>query len=157
VTRVLPRLVGAFLIVLFAGKTTSATDPQDGINLAVSPGTSPGALSLAWTPGPGGPYVVYRSTGGPPDASASNALGTTGALSWTDAPLIARALQRYGMILADGGNIALTAASDRFTAAKWTAVLPSGSTGLAAIRVTDFEMIDGGTRIPLTYECVRNP
>ena len=391
-TRVLPRLVGAFLIVLFAGKTTSATDPQDGINLGVSPGTSPGALSLAWTPGPGGPYVVYRSTGGPPDASASNELGTTGALSWTDAPpsgvidyyrvlpgpfwrrdissapvdaqsgpilanlaaaggfgngrlqidfsitvltadagvpfrsftptgdfyspdcdltpvpvppggalegetgyscagdgdchllvvhlptnrlyemwraditndvfrggclaiwdasrvyppsgrgeqctsadaagmpiapllftadelqagaiphairfilpnariqagvyvhpathagapsgqgmppygarlrlradyplgslpdegtrIIARALQRYGMILADGGSIALTAASDRFTAAKWTAVLPSGSTGLAAIRVTDFEMIDGGTRIPLTYECVRNP
>jgi len=61
------------------------------------------------------------------------------------------------MILADGGSIALTAASDRFTAAKWTAVLPSGSTGLAAIRVTDLEMIDGGTRIPLTYECVRNP
>jgi serine/threonine-protein kinase len=71
--------------------------------------------------------------------------------------IIARALQRYGMILADGGNIALTAANDRFTTAKWSAVLPSGSTGLAAIHITDFEMIDGGTRIPLTYECVRNP
>jgi serine/threonine-protein kinase len=70
---------------------------------------------------------------------------------------IARALQKYGMILADGGNIALTAASDRFTAAKWSSVLPSGSTGLQAIHVTDFVMIDGGTRIPLTYECVRNP
>jgi serine/threonine-protein kinase len=71
--------------------------------------------------------------------------------------IIARALQRYGMILADGGNIALTAASDRFTSAKWGAVLPSGSTGLAAIQVTDFEMIDAGPRIPLTYDCVRNP
>jgi serine/threonine-protein kinase len=71
--------------------------------------------------------------------------------------VIARALQRYGMLLADGGNIALTAADDRFTTAKWSDVLPSGSTGLAAIRVTDFEMIDAGTRIALTYDCVRNP
>jgi len=70
---------------------------------------------------------------------------------------IARALQKYGMILADGGNIALTAASDRFTTAKWSNVLPSGSTGLAAIQVTDFEMIDAGARIPLTYDCVRSP
>jgi serine/threonine-protein kinase len=70
---------------------------------------------------------------------------------------IARALQRYGMILADGGNIALTAMSDQYTTAKWNAVLPSGSTGLQAIRVTDFTMIDGGARIPLTYNCVRTP
>jgi hypothetical protein len=70
---------------------------------------------------------------------------------------IARALQKYGMVLADGGTIALTAADDRFTAAKWGNVLPSGSTGLQAIRVTDFEMIDAGARIPLTYECVRTP
>ena len=26
---------------------------------------------------------------------------------------------------------------------------------LAAIQVTDFEMVDGGTRIPLTLDCVR--
>ena len=71
--------------------------------------------------------------------------------------IIARALQRYGMVLADGGNIALTAASDQYTTAKWNIVLPSGSTGLAAIRVTDFVMVDGGMRIPLTYDCVRNP
>ena len=71
--------------------------------------------------------------------------------------VIARALQKYGMILADGGNIALTAADDRFTTAKWSVVLPSGSTGLAGIQVTDFDMIDAGTRIPLTYDCVRNP
>lgn len=71
--------------------------------------------------------------------------------------IIARAMQRYGMILSDGGNIALTAAADRFTAAKWRDVLPSGSTGLAAIHVTDFEMIDAGGRIPLTFDCVRSP
>jgi serine/threonine-protein kinase len=73
------------------------------------------------------------------------------------ARIIARAMQKYGMILADGGNIALTAADDRFTTAKWSDVLPSGPTGLAAIHVTDFEMIVAGSRIPLTYDCVRNP
>jgi hypothetical protein len=73
------------------------------------------------------------------------------------ARIIARAMQTYGMILADGGTIALTAADDRFTTAKWKDVLPSGSTGLAAIQVTDFDMIDAGTRIPLTYDCTRNP
>src|SRR5262245_39770321 len=36
--------------------------------------------------------------------------------------IIARAMQKYGMILADGGNIALTAADDRFTTAKWANV-----------------------------------
>ena len=71
--------------------------------------------------------------------------------------IIARAMQKYGMILADGGNIALTAADDRFTTAKWSVVLPSGSTGLAAIKVTDFDMIDAGNRITLTYDCVRQP
>ncbi|HEX4825328.1 MAG TPA: hypothetical protein VFV19_13570 [Candidatus Polarisedimenticolaceae bacterium] len=70
---------------------------------------------------------------------------------------VARALQKYGMILADGGNIALTAADDRFTTAKWSVVLPSGSTGLAAIKVTDFDVIDAGTRITLTDDCVRTP
>jgi serine/threonine-protein kinase len=73
------------------------------------------------------------------------------------ARVIARALQRYGMILADGGTIALTAASDRFTAAKWSAVLPGGSTSLAAIQPADFVVLDGGAPIPLTYDCVRNP
>ena len=35
------------------------------------------------------------------------------------ARVVARALQDYGMFLADGGNIALTGASDRTTQAKW--------------------------------------
>lgn len=73
------------------------------------------------------------------------------------ARVIARALQGYGMILADGGNIALTAASDRYTAAKWSDVLPDGSTSLAAIRASDFVVVNGGPRITLTYDCVRNP
>ena len=71
------------------------------------------------------------------------------------AQTVARAMQRYGMLLADGGNIALTAQSDRLTTAKWAGLLDTRD--LAALRPSDFEMVDGGGRIPLTYDCVRNP
>jgi hypothetical protein len=68
---------------------------------------------------------------------------------------VARALQRYGMLLADGGRITLTARSDRFTRAKWAGLL--GPRDLAALRPSDFEMVEAGERIPLTLDCVRNP
>ena len=71
------------------------------------------------------------------------------------AQVVARAMQRYGMLLADGGDITLTARSDRFTSAKWSGLL--GARDLAALRPSDFEMVDGGDRIRLTYDCVRNP
>ena len=69
------------------------------------------------------------------------------------ARVVARALQRYGMFLADGGNVALTAESDRFTTAKWSGLL--GSRDLSAIQVSDFQMVDGGQRLPYTGDCVR--
>src|SRR5207249_1787693 len=72
------------------------------------------------------------------------------------ARVIARAMQRYGMILADGGNIALTARSDRFTSHTWSEVGVDTS-ALAAIQVTDMEVVGMGTPITLTYDCVRNP
>jgi len=72
------------------------------------------------------------------------------------ARVIATALQRYGMFLADGGQIALMGTNDRFTSAKWDGLM--GSThDLYAIQVTDFEVLDFDTPIPLTYDCVRNP
>jgi serine/threonine-protein kinase len=71
------------------------------------------------------------------------------------ARVVARALQRYGMFLADGGNVALTAQSDRFTTAKWSGLL--GSRDLQAIQVSDFVMVDGGTRVPYTGDCERTP
>jgi serine/threonine-protein kinase len=71
------------------------------------------------------------------------------------ARVVARGLQRYGMALADGGNIALTARSDRFTAAKWNGLL--GSRDLQAIQPGDFQVIDTGPPIPLTFDCVRTP
>lgn len=71
------------------------------------------------------------------------------------AQVVARALQRYGMILADGGTIALTAADDRFTAHTWAA-LGFDSHSLQALTVDDFEVIDPGPPITLTYACARN-
>lgn len=68
---------------------------------------------------------------------------------------VARAMQRYGMLLSDAGRVALTARSDRFTRAKWAGLL--GALDLAALRPADFEMIAAGDRIPLTNACVRNP
>ncbi len=69
--------------------------------------------------------------------------------------VVARAMQRYGMALADGGNVALTAQSDRFTAAKWDGLL--GPRDLDPIRPGDFEVLDAGPLIDLTYDCVRTP
>jgi serine/threonine-protein kinase len=69
------------------------------------------------------------------------------------ARVVARALQRYGMFLADGGNIALTAQADTATTAKWDGLL--GPRDLGKIAVTDFEMVDGGPHVPLTLNCVR--
>ena len=70
------------------------------------------------------------------------------------AKVVARAMQRYGMYHADGGNIALTAQSDRHTTAQWDGLLDPHDLGLLAVE--DFEVIDHGAPIELTYDCVRN-
>jgi len=72
------------------------------------------------------------------------------------ARVVARALQRYGMFLSDGGNVTLTAQSDADTVAKYADV-DFGVHDLQALKVTDFEVVDGGRPIPLTDDCVRNP
>jgi serine/threonine-protein kinase len=71
------------------------------------------------------------------------------------AQVVARAMQKYGMFLSDGGNIALTAQNDVDTKAKY-ADLDFGSHDLQALQVTDFEILDLGTPIRLTDDCVRN-
>lgn len=68
---------------------------------------------------------------------------------------VAKAMQTYGILLADGGNVALTAQSDRFTESKWAGVL--GPHDLNLIQPGDFEMVDGGAPIELTLDCVREP
>ena len=69
------------------------------------------------------------------------------------AQVVARAMQRYGMYHADGGNIALTAQSDRYTTAKWDGLLDPHD--LAALEIEDFDVIDHGAPITLTLDCVR--
>jgi len=71
------------------------------------------------------------------------------------ARVVARAMQRYGMLLADGGQVTLTAQSDRFSRGSWDGLL--GPRDLAQLQPRDFEMVDGGARIPLTLDCVRAP
>ena len=71
------------------------------------------------------------------------------------ARVVARALQQYGMALADGGNIALTAQNDRFTAHKWEGLLDTRD--LASLKPTDFEVVQTGEPIALNYDCTRTP
>ena len=68
---------------------------------------------------------------------------------------VARALQTYGMYLADGGNIALTFQADTFSTHKWADLLESRD--LQDIRPADFELLELPDPIPLTYDCVRVP
>jgi len=69
--------------------------------------------------------------------------------------VVAAAMQKYGMFLADGGNIALTAQSDQDTQTKYADV-DFNSTDLSSLKPTDFEVVQMPATIPLTYDCVRN-
>jgi serine/threonine-protein kinase len=71
------------------------------------------------------------------------------------ARVIAKAMQKYGMFLSDGGNIALTMADDRFTQHKWTDV-GVDAYSLAGIHVSDMEVVDMGAIVPYN-DCARNP
>ncbi len=71
------------------------------------------------------------------------------------ARVVARALQRYGMFHADGGQIALTAQSDRHTTASWEGLLSPQD--LSSLQVTDFEVIHHGDDVAVTYDCLRTP
>jgi hypothetical protein len=70
--------------------------------------------------------------------------------------VILQAMKKYGMLLSDGGTVALTFADDRTTAAKWASqnITPQS---FSAIPVDDFEVVDLGSEITLTDNCVRNP
>ena len=69
------------------------------------------------------------------------------------ARVVARALQKYGMIHADGGEVALTAVSDRHTTAKWDGLLSDDD--LEFLKVEDFEVVDHGALISYPYRCTR--
>ena len=63
---------------------------------------------------------------------------------------VARALQKYGMFLADGGSLYVSATVDVQD------VIATSS--LRALKATDFEMVDGGNRYTWSdYKCQRTP
>lgn len=70
--------------------------------------------------------------------------------------VILKALKTHGMLLADGGDIALTFADDRNNTAKWSD-LGIDAQSFSDIAVDQFEVVELGDEIPLTYDCVRNP
>jgi hypothetical protein len=72
------------------------------------------------------------------------------------ARVVARALQTYGMILVDGGNITFTAASDAFTTNKWS-TLGMGPHDLKELAWSDFELVDSGPVLAYTGDCTRAP
>lgn len=77
-------------------------------------------------------------------------------ISDPDARVIAVALQEYGMLLADGGNITLMGESDRYSEAKWEDMLEDFTHALVGIEPQDFELLQLGQEVPLTFECERN-
>lgn len=117
------------------------------------------------------PMIVNR-TYVAPATHATNSGGPAGAVPYgarfrlrSDFPVaslppnvqvIARALQRYGMLLADGGNIALTAEADVLSATKW-ATLGIDNLSLAGLRATDFEIVDTGPTVYDDWNCQRTP
>ena len=68
------------------------------------------------------------------------------------AQVVARAMQKYGMYLSDGGNIALTAQSDADTQAKYVD-LDFGPHELQRLKVTDFEVLELGKQFHITDDC----
>ena len=78
------------------------------------------------------------------------------------ARVILRTMQRYGIVLADGGNIALTFESDRHTATKWDdlGITPhvfwNDAGGSTPVKVIHFDVVDTGPRIAETWQCIRS-
>lgn len=76
----------------------------------------------------------------------------------TAARVILRTMRRYGIVLADGGNIALTAEDDMFTTHKWIEFgfdenITYLEQMLVGVPITAFEVVETGPQIPLTYDC----
>jgi hypothetical protein len=72
------------------------------------------------------------------------------------AQVVARAMQQYGMYLADQGEIPLMAQNDALGSVKWGDV-GFDTHSLASLRVTDFEVLDFGATLPFTTTCIRTP
>ena len=77
------------------------------------------------------------------------------------AQVILRTMKKYGIVLSDGGNIALTSEDDMFTTHKWAEFGFDEDTlyleqMLIGVPLNQFDVIQTGARIPLTYDCDSN-
>ena len=77
------------------------------------------------------------------------------------AQVLLRTMQRYGMVLADGGTVALTGESDRYTTHSWAELgidtrVFDLTAGAQKVFASDFQVIDTGPRIAETYDCIRS-
>ena len=73
------------------------------------------------------------------------------------ARVVAQALKRYGMFLADGGNVTFTAATDALTTRKWSEV-GVDPTSLKGLSWNDFEVVELGARTDwYSGSCSRTP
>ena len=79
---------------------------------------------------------------------------------------VAHAMMRYGLVLSDGGNVALTAEDDENTTAKWdfttddrTLATGLGPRDLDTLQPGDFVMLEGGARYDWhdAPGCLRTP
>jgi serine/threonine-protein kinase len=72
------------------------------------------------------------------------------------AQVVARALQKYGMFHADGGNVPLMGQNDVLGKVKYADV-GFDTHALLSLKATDFEVVAYTTLIPVTYNCMRTP
>jgi hypothetical protein len=72
------------------------------------------------------------------------------------ARVVAEALKEYGTVLADGGLVTFTAASDRQSVHKWNQV-GFDARGLSSLAWTDFEVVDTGPVLEWNGDCKRTP
>ena len=117
----------------------------------VHPASHAGAPSGASTKIPYGSRLRLKATFNIDDFTANAA-----------ARVVLRTMQHYGIVLSDGGAIALTAESDTYTTHKWAEFGFDEDElyleqMLVGVQLSDFEVIETGSRIPLTYDCVRVP
>ena len=75
------------------------------------------------------------------------------------ARVILNTFKRYGIVLSDGGNVALTAESDLYTDTTWAELGINSrvfdlTPGATDVEIDDFEVLDTGPRIGETWNCV---
>jgi len=77
------------------------------------------------------------------------------------AKVLLNTMKRYGIVLSDGGSVALTAESDLYTTTSWSdlgidARVFDLTPGAADVTIGDFAVLDTGARIAETWNCVPN-